>query len=69
MASHHDNFYLYDSRFQPWNSVAIGPKLDIVGLWAEAARKNGLRFAVSVHASHVWTWYEPAQGADKTGSL
>jgi alpha-L-fucosidase len=38
-------------------------------LWARAAKKNGLRFGVSVHASHAWTWYEPAQGADKTGPL
>jgi alpha-L-fucosidase len=69
MANHHDNFDLYDSKYQPWNSVAIGPKKDIIGLWARAARKNGLRFAVSVHASHAWTWYEPAQGADKNGPL
>ena len=38
-------------------------------MWAEAARKSGLRFGVSVHASHAWSWYEPAQGADKTGPL
>ena len=69
MANHHDNFDMYDSKYQPWNSVAIGPKKDIIGLWARAARKNGLRFGVSVHASHAWTWYEPAQGADKNGPL
>jgi len=69
MANHHDNFDMYDSRYQPWNSVAIGPKKDIIGLWAKAARKNGLRFGVSVHASHTWPWYEPAQGADATGPL
>ena len=69
MANHHDNFDMYDSKYQPWNSVALGPKKDIIGLWAQAARKNGLRFAVSVHASHAWSWYEPAQGADKDGPL
>ena len=69
MANHHDNFDLYDSKFQPWNSVRIGPKKDLIGLWAAAARKNGLRFGVSVHASHAWTWYEPAQGADKAGAM
>jgi len=30
MGSHHDNFDCYDSRYQPWNSVRIGPKADIV---------------------------------------
>ncbi|MGB7747945.1 MAG: alpha-L-fucosidase [Verrucomicrobiia bacterium] len=69
MANHHDNFDLYDSKYQPWNSVALGPKKDIIGLWAHAARKNGLRFAVSVHASHAWSWYEPTQGADQDGPL
>ena len=69
MANHHDNFDMYDSKYQPWNSVAIGPKKDIIGMWARAARRNGLRFAVSVHAAHAWSWYMPAQGADATGPL
>jgi alpha-L-fucosidase len=69
LANHHDNFDLFNSKFQPWNSVAIGPQKDLVGGWAKAARKNGLRFAVSVHASHAWSWYEVAQGADTNGPL
>ena len=69
LANHHDNFDNFNSKYQPWNSVAIGPKKDLIGGWAKAARKNGLRFAVSVHASRAWSWYEPAQGADKTGPL
>ena len=69
LANHHDNFDLYDSKYQPWNAVALGPKKDLIGGWAKAARKHGLRFGVSVHASHAWMWYEPAQGADKTGPL
>ena len=67
LANHHDNFDLFDSKYQPWNSVAVGPHKDLIGGWARAASKNGLRFAVSVHASHTWMWYEPAQSADKTG--
>ena len=64
LANHHDNFDLWDSTYQPWNSVAIGPQKDLIGGWAAAARKNGLRFGVSVHAAHAWTWYEPAQDYD-----
>lgn len=67
MANHHDNLDLFDSKYQPWNSVAVGPKKDLIGGWSKAARKHGLRFGVSVHASHAWTWYEPSQGADKEG--
>jgi alpha-L-fucosidase len=69
LANHHDNFDNFNSKYQPWNSVAIGPQKDLIGGWAKAARKNGLRFGVSVHASHAWSWYEPSQGADKTNGL
>ena len=69
LANHHDNFDNFNSKYQPWNSVALGPKKDLIGLWAAAARKNGLRFAVSVHGSRAWSWYEPAQGADTNGPL
>jgi alpha-L-fucosidase len=67
MANHHDNLDLWDSKYQPWNSVAVGPKKNIVGEWAKAARAQGLPFGLSVHASHAWSWYETAQGADKNG--
>ena len=67
MANHHDNLDMWDSKYQPWNSVAVGPKRDIIGEWAKAARAQGLPFGVSVHAAHAWSWYETAQGADKNG--
>ena len=67
LANHHDNLDLYDSKYQPWNSVNVGPHKDLIGGWATAARANGLRFAVSVHASHAWNWYEVAQGSDPAG--
>lgn len=68
LANHHDNFDLYNSKYQSWNSTKIGPKKDLIGGWAKAARKQGLHFAVSVHAAHAWTWYEPAQLADTSGA-
>jgi alpha-L-fucosidase len=64
LADHHDNFDNWDSKYQPWNSVKVGPRKDLIGGWAAAARKQGLYFGVSVHASHAWTWYEPAQDFD-----
>ena len=45
----------------------VGPHKDLIGGWAAAARKNGLRFAVSVHCAYAWTFYETSQGADKDG--
>jgi alpha-L-fucosidase len=68
MANHHDNLDLWDSQYQSWNSVKLGPKKDLIAGWAKAARGQALPFGVSVHASRAWTWYEPAQGADKQGA-
>jgi alpha-L-fucosidase len=67
LANDTDNFDCYDSKYQPWNSVAVGPHQDIVAVWAAAARAAGLRFGVSVHAAAAWSWFEPAQGHDATG--
>ncbi|KJF43946.1 alpha-L-fucosidase [Draconibacterium sediminis] len=67
MANHHDNLDLWDSKYQEWNSVRVGPKKDIMTGWAKAAKKYQLPFGISVHASHAWTFYETAQGADTTG--
>jgi alpha-L-fucosidase len=69
MANHHDNFDLYDSKYQPWNSLTVGPHKDIVGDFARAAHEQGLPFGVSVHAAHAWSFYEIAQNADKKGAL
>ncbi|MGN6626020.1 MAG: alpha-L-fucosidase, partial [Tepidisphaeraceae bacterium] len=67
LGDHHDNFDLWNSKYQPWNATQIGPQKDLIAGWEKAARANGLKFGVSIHAAHAWTWYEPAQGADKTG--
>ena len=68
MGVHHDNYDLWNSKFQPrWNSVASGPHEDVVGLWAAAARKRGMRFGVSEHLSNSFDWLAPAHRADKNG--
>lgn len=67
MANHHDNFDMWNSKYQPWNSVNMGPKKDIIAGWAKAAHNNKLPFGISVHAAHAWTWFETAQRSDTTG--
>jgi alpha-L-fucosidase len=69
LAHHHDNFDNFDSTYQPWNSVAIGPKKDMVGGWAKAVRDAGLHFAVTSHGDRAWSWYQAAQGSDPSGPL
>jgi alpha-L-fucosidase len=69
MANHHDNFDNFDSTYQPWNSVNVGPKKSIVGGWEKAARAAGLKFAISSHGDRAWSWYQNAQLADPSGPL
>jgi alpha-L-fucosidase len=69
LANHHDNFDCYNSSHQQWNSVRVGPKKDIVGIWAKIAREHGLRFGVSNHSAHAWHWLQPAYGYDAEGAM
>jgi alpha-L-fucosidase len=68
MGTHHDNFFLWNSKLNKWNAVNMGPKRDIVGIWQQAAKKQGLRFGVSEHLGASFTWFQAAHGADKLGS-
>jgi alpha-L-fucosidase len=69
MGSHHDDFFLWNSRLHPWNAVNYGPRKDVVGIWQQAARGEGLRFGVSEHLGASFTWFQPSHGADKTGPM
>ncbi len=69
MANHHDNFDNWDSSYQSWNSVNIGPKRDIIGDWGKAIRKHGLYFGVSSHAGRSWRHNQGAYASDKLGPL
>ena len=67
MGVHHDNFDMWDSKYQPrWNAQAITGK-DIVGLWHDASVKNGLRFGVSSHAARSYRRFQTSHGADAGG--
>jgi alpha-L-fucosidase len=55
VAEHHDGFSLYDSKFNTWNSVNMGPKRDIIRELKEASIKYGLHFGLSSHrAENAW---------------
>jgi len=69
LANHHDNFDAYNSRFHNWNSIRIGPRQDIVGIYGKLARERGLRFAVTNHSSHAWHWLQVAYDYDPEGPL
>ncbi len=69
MGVHHDNFDLWNSKHTRWNSVKMGPRKDIVGLFRKAALKQGLRFGVSEHLWISYKWFATSHGSDKSGPL
>ncbi|HZY24598.1 MAG TPA: alpha-L-fucosidase, partial [Bacteroidales bacterium] len=56
MGVHHDNFDCWNSAYQPWNSMNVGPRQDIIGIWEKIARQHGLRFGIGFHNSPPRTW-------------
>ncbi len=64
---HHDNYDLWNSKYQPWNSVNIGPKRDLINEWAKACRANNMHFGVTFHHEYTWWWWQTAFGSDKEG--
>ena len=69
LANHHDNMDAWNSKHNPWNAANIGPHRDVVGGWAAAARKQGLRFGVTVHQPRNWWWLQTAHDSDATGPM
>lgn len=69
MGVHHDNFDMWNSKYQPWNVVKMGPKKDVVGLWSKAARAAGLKFGVTEHLWITYKWFSTSHGHDAAGPL
>jgi len=69
MGSHHDNFFLWNSKLHRWNAVNMGPHRDVVGEWRKAAQKYGLKFGVSEHLGASFTWFRDSHKADRIGPL
>ena len=69
MGVHHDNFDLWNSKHTRWNAVNMGPHKDVVGMFRQAALREGLKFGVSEHLWISYKWFAVSHGADKTGPL
>ena len=68
VATHHDNFDMYDSSF-PWNSVKMGPQRDTLREWKNAAAKYGLKFGVSTHLYWSPGFFNTSRPHQKQGTL
>jgi alpha-L-fucosidase len=62
VAEHHDGFPMYSSALTPWCAGKMGPKRDLTGELAAAARKQNFIFGLSTHRmEHAYFAY-PAKG-------
>jgi alpha-L-fucosidase len=61
---HHDQFDNWNSRYQPWNSMNIGPHRDILGEWKTAIRAKGMHYGVTFHHEYTWWWWQSCYRAD-----
>jgi len=58
VAEHHDGFAMWNTKFNGYNSVKMGPKRDVVGELAKAIKKRGLKFVTTFHHETNW-WFFP----------
>lgn len=55
VAEHHDGFAMYATDFNRWNSVNMGPKVDVLENIKSACEKHNLTFCASSHrAEHYF---------------
>lgn len=64
VAEHHDGFAMYDCSFSDWTAVKMGPKRDVLGELAAAARKQGLIFGASSHRAEHWWFFDGGRTFD-----
>lgn len=64
VAEHHDGFPMYDCSFTEWSAAKMGPKRDIIGELAAAARKEGLHFGLSSHRVEHWWFFDQGRKFD-----
>ena len=69
VAVHHDNFDMWDSKYQPrWNSVATAGK-DVVGMWKKACDKEKLHLGVASQFARTYRWLQTSHGSDGSGPM
>ena len=69
VAEHHDGYSMWNSSVNEWNSVATGPRLDLLQLHANAIRAKGLKLFVSLHHAYHFNGYYDHVPAQSTATL
>ena len=69
VAEHHDGFSMWNSSVNEYNSVARGPRLDLLRLHADAIRGKGMKLLVAMHHAYNFTGYYQWVPAQSDASL
>lgn len=57
VAEHHDGFSMWNSKINPWNSYAMGPKKDVVGELERAIHGQNMKYVTAFHHAENWKFY------------
>ena len=57
VAEHHDGFAMWDTAYNPWSAVRMGPRRDVVAELERAYRAQGMKFMVALHHMENWFFY------------
>ncbi|MEV7805545.1 alpha-L-fucosidase [Microbispora sp. NPDC088329] len=69
VAEHHDGYSMWNSRVNEWNSVATGPRLDLLRVHADAVRAKGLNLLVAMHHAYNFTGFYQWVPSQSSASL
>ena len=61
VAEHHDGFAMYNTAFNRWNSVEMGPRRDVVGEIKAECEKQGLTLCASTHRAEHYFFMNPGR--------
>jgi len=58
VAEHHDGFAMWNTQYNNYSSVKMGPKRDVVGELQIAIKNHGMKFVTTFHHETNW-WFFP----------
>ncbi len=56
-AEHAEGFAMWDSDRTRWNSVDMGPGIDVVGEMQKAVKKQGMKYIITYHRQWLYAWF------------
>ncbi len=63
MATHHDNYMLWDSEVTRWNSMRTAG-IDMCGDLEKSIRKRGMKYVMTFHHAFTWWFFYPSYAYD-----